>query len=241
MKWQVPKIWDEECWVICGGSSIIDQFNIPAHIIPETKEEFVEFGDFLSPIHNKRCIGVNIAAFLGDWVDVSYWGDSDTYTEYKSWYDKYAGLKISSAGKFDTDLFKDIKYLHKFTDTGFTTDPSLVSWITKNSGGSAVDVAQKLGAKTIYILGLDMYHHPSGRMHWHSGYPAKILTPTKKQLDAGKPHPRRMPMKSFNRHLKGWDEMAEEAKTLNIEIFNVNPKSEIKAFPRVSLNEALGI
>ena len=76
-------------------------------------------------------------------------------------------------------------------------------------------------------------------MHWHTGYPEKTLTPTIKQLQAGAKHPRREPMKSFDRHLRGWGVIAKDAKKLGIEIINVNPKSGIKAFKKMALSKIM--
>ncbi len=244
MKWKVPKIWSGICWVIGGGSSISEQFNIPDDIVPETMEEFKVYGDYMSCIHKYRVIGVNIAAFLGNWVDVAYWGDSDTYTDYKAGFDAYTGLKVSSAGKFADDDFPNIKYLHRNMSKGITKNKDQVSWVTKNSGGSAVDLAHHLGAIRIFILGLDMYNSDKGRIHWHTGYPDKLKTLNIAQIKKGKRHPRRKLDKQqtdylYKRQSMGWRHVAKEAKDLGIEIVNVNPKSNIDAFPKMSLDEVM--
>lgn len=40
-----------------------------------------------------------------------------------------------------------------------------------NSGFTAVNLADVLGARTIYLLGFDMRGHEGGQAHWHDGYP----------------------------------------------------------------------
>ena len=244
MKWQVPKIWSGDCWIIGGGSSISEQFNIPDDLIPESPEEFKSFGDYMHLIHKYRVIGVNIAAFLGDWVDVAYWGDSDTYTEYRHQFDSYAGLKVSSAGKFSDGSFKTIKYLHRDNSRGITKSKTHVSWVSRNSGGSAVNLAYHLGATRIFILGLDMYSSKEGRVHWHTGYPDKSKTLNISQIKKGKKQPRGVITKErsdflYKKQSVGWKRTANDAKKLGIEIINVNPKSNIDAFPKMSLVEVL--
>lgn len=239
MKWAAPKIWNGDCWIIGGGGSISEQFNIPDTVVPETMEEFKEYGDYLYPIHKNRVIGVNFSAFLGDWVDVAYWGDNDTYTEYKVHFDGYSGLKVSSAGPFAADLHKDIKYLHRDHSNGITKIRKHISWVCKNSGASAINLAYHLGATRIFLLGIDMYHTSEGRVHWHTGYPDKSKTPTLQQLKQGKKHPRRKPNQSFNRHLIGWSRIAKDAEKLGVEIINVNPKSKVEAFRKMSLKEVM--
>jgi len=244
MEWLAPKIWSGSCWIIGGGSSVSEQFNIPDDFIPESPKEFKTYGDYMSCIHKYRVIGVNIAAFLGDWVDVAYWGDSDTYTEHKSQFNTYAGLKVSSAGKFSSDSFDSIKYLHRNMSKGLTKNRSQVSWITKNSGGSAIDLAHHLGATRIFILGLDMYSFNDGRVHWHTGYPDKSKTPNFFQTKRGKKCPKNIPDKEkseylFKKQSVGWGRVATDAKKLGIEIINVNPKSNINAFLKMSLSDVM--
>jgi hypothetical protein len=240
MIWNAPKLWDNtDCWIICGGSSISEQFRIPKKTIPETKEEFVAYGDYMSAIHEKRVIGVNLSVFLGDWVDVGYWGDSKPYTEYKSWFDRYSGLKVSSAGKFSDKNFPEIKYLHKTGTEGITKERDKISWVNGNSGSSAINLAVHLGASRVFLLGLDMYHHKAGRMHFHSGYPDKLKTPNISQIKAGVHHERMRPLTSFDRQNRNWELISDDAKKQGIEIINVNPKSGVTAFKKMSLKKAL--
>jgi len=245
MEWSVPKIWNGECWIICGGSSIAEQFNVPDSLVPETKDEFEEFGAYLSHIHNKRCIGVNLAAFLGKWVDVAYFGDASTHIEYRAWFNDFSGLKVSSAGKFAADIEFDVKYLNKDVNRGLTERKNDISWCCKNSGASAIDLAVKLGSIKIYILGIDMYLNPiKDRVHFHSGYPHKIKTPTKKQQQEGLRTPR-VPIdlkhqeEVFNRQLKSWGKIATDCELKDIEVINVNPKSRVDVFPKMSMQEVL--
>ncbi len=195
-------------------------------------------------IHKYRCIGVNLSAFLGGWVDVAYWGDSDTYTDHQGQFDAYAGLKVSSAGKFADDKFKDIKYLHRNLSSGITKNRKQISWVSKNSGGSAINLAYHLGATRVFILGLDMYNSNTNRVHWHTGYPDKSKTPNITQIRKGARIPRRKVDKEksdylFKKQSTGWGRTAKDAESLGIEIINVNPKSNIKAFKRMSLTEVM--
>ena len=53
----------------------------------------------------------------------------------------------------------------------------------------------------------------------------------------GKPkNPRNLP---FQRHLQGFPAIARDAKTMGVEIYNVNPQSAINEFPKLTLQEAL--
>ncbi len=238
MEWQVPKMWSGDCYIIGGGSSLANQFNA-SHLVPEERDEFLEFGMCLSSLHGEHIIGVNLAAFLGDWVDIAYWGDTDTYNQYRGWFDDFAGLKVSSAGKFADPKFRSIKHLYKKGDKGISEDPSELSWIGKNSGASAINLAYHLGCTRILLLGFDMKSSPGGRIHWHTGYPDKLTVPSNADIEKGNlwvprdPNPK----ENYNRHLQGFKEVALDAERLGIEIINLCPDSEIKEFPKMSYQE----
>lgn len=239
MEWRVPKMWSGDCYIIGGGSSLAHQFNVPKDIIPEEREDFLKFGSYLSSLENEHVIGVNLAAFLGDFVDIAYWGDTDTYNSYRNWFDNFGGLKVSSAGKFLDPKYTSIKHLHKTGDMGISQNPTEVSWIGKNSGASAINLAYHLGCTRILLLGFDMSSHSTGRIHWHTGYPDKAIAPTIADAKLGKLWVPREPdpKENYKRHLKGFAEVDSDAKKYGIEIINLCPDSEIKEFPKMSFEE----
>lgn len=242
MKWSAPKIWKGDCWIIGGGSSISEQFNISSDVVPETLDEFRNYGEHLKPIHEKRIIAVNLAAFFGDWIEVAYWGDSNVYTEYRNWFDNFSGLKVSSAGKFSDESFPNIKHLYKDNNVGITKDRTAISWCGKNSGSSAINLAYHLGATRIFLLGFDMYSNPKGRVHFHTGYPDRAKTPNLRRVKKGIPIPRKKPKnmnQRYKRQLSGFSKVKEDADKLSLKIYNVNPKSNVQEFPKISLKEAL--
>jgi hypothetical protein len=235
MIWRAPEIWDGDCFVIGGGHSIVSTFNVPENLVPLRKEEFVDFGDYLKPfLQDKYVIGVNLSAFLGDWVDVAYWGDSDTYLHYMSWYDEFSGLKVSSAGKFAASKFKSIKFLQKDHYKGICTDRKSLTWAGFNSGAAAINLAYYFGAKRIFLLGFDMYSLPNGRVHWHAGYPDKKENFTNKDLKMGKLPKRSKVQPAYKRQLSGFKPISEKIQELGIEVINLSPNSKIKEFPVAS-------
>lgn len=255
MKWQVSKIWSGICWVIGGGQSVADMFNVPKDLVPETREEFEEFGEYLKPIHDDHVIGVNLAAFLGQWVDVAYWGDSDTYNMYRSWYDSFSGLKVASAGKFTQEKFKSIKHLYRDYRGGLQKETDRVSWprirkkingVSKivnagNSGAAAISLAYHLGCTEIRLLGFDMKNGSSGRIHFHTGYPNKDHVITNKMVKEGNTKIPREPRKTapYHKHGLAFLQIAEDAERLGIKIINVNPDSGITEFEKKSLDDIL--
>lgn len=233
MIWQAPEIWDEnDCFIIGGGHSIAKIFNVPDDLVPLRKEDFLEFGAYLKPfLEDKRVIGVNLSAFLGDWVDVAYWGDSDTYLQYKSWYDAYGGLKVASAGKFSAPKYTSIKHLEKNHSKGLCTDRKSLTWAGFNSGAAAINLAYYLGAKRVFLLGFDMYSLPDGRVHWHAGYPDKKENFTNKDAQMGKVPKRTKTQPPYKRQIYGFEKISQAAQKAGLDIINLSPKSKIKEFP----------
>lgn len=244
MKWKAPKIWDScDCWIIGGGLSISQEFDIPLDFAPDLRNEFYAYGDFLNEIHNERVIGVNLGAFVGDWVDVAYFGDSDTYTEYKSWFDAFGGLKVSSAGKFADKEYKSVKFLQKDLTVGISKNTERISWNCKNSGVSAINLAYHLGAKRILLLGFD-FKAGQNRVHFHTGYPDKTKTPTARQRKKGIKAPKRIPdfevvADTFVRFNENMNQVKKDADALGLEVINLSPESNINVFEKMSVKEFL--
>jgi len=238
MKWKIPKIWEGTCWIIGGGVSISEQFNIPSTLIPQTREEFYQFGEYLEPIYKDNVIGVNVGAFLSDKIPVAFWGDSETYSDFKNWYDNFGGLKISAAGKFSEKRYTSIYHLYKNNKEGITKKNDEVSWASRNSASAAISLAYHLGATRIILLGIDL-QTTNGRAHWHAGYPNKLKTPTIAQLRRGMKHPLLKKDPPFNKHMKGYPLIAKDAEKLGIEIINASPESRLTCFKKMSVQEIL--
>ncbi len=236
MKWEAHEIWKEpDCFILGGGHSIAKEFNVPEELIPISKESFVEFGNYLKPfLGNKNVIGVNLSAFLGDWVDVAYWGDTDTYLYYKGWFDTYGGLKVASAGKFLQPRYKSIKCLEKKHEKGFYTDRKTLTWAGFNSGAAAINLAYYLGAKRVFLLGFDMYSLPNERPHWHGGYPDKKENFTNKDAQNGKVPRRTKVQPPYKRQLQGFAPISKAIQGIDLEVINLSPGTKIESLPVAS-------
>jgi len=237
MKWKAPEIWNKaDCFILGGGHSIADVFDVPKDLIPIRQEEFIQFGDYLKPyLSDKHVIGVNLSAFLGDWVDVAYWGDSDTYLHYKGWYDAFGGLKVASAGKFSSNKFKTVMNLPRARPkSGICTNRTHLTWVGYNSGAAAINLAYYLGAVRIFLLGFDMYSLPDGRVHWHGGYPDKKENFTIKDMKAGKVPKRSTSTPAYKRQLNGFDSISKGIAKVNVQVINLSPNSKVQEFPIAS-------
>jgi len=222
-----------ECWIIGGGPSIPHEFGVPEDVVEGVLSKELPlstYSPYLSPIHDKHVIGINAAFYIGSWIDVLFFGDSQFYLDNKRAVDAWSKLKVSSGpGVMKRRDIQGVKYVPRAGSkpVGICSAHQAVSW-NLNSGAASISLAYHLGVKRIYLLGFDMRLGEQGNQHWHYHYgeAAKF-----KRRD-----PKKLP---FHRHLDGFKYIADDAKRLGLEIINVSPDSAITEFPRVKLKDIL--
>jgi hypothetical protein len=232
MIWQVPKIWEQEdVWILGGGPSVPKQFGIPDHVIasvvagtslPNVYSEYMEF------LHDKHVIGINVAYLIGNWIDMVFFGDNGFFLSHQKGLSEFDGIKVTCNPL--TEKYTWVKYLPKDNrrPRGITPNPKMVSW-NGNSGSAAISIAANAGAKRIFLLGFDMQLSENNHQHWHDLYHRLNAVP-RKRPGGGLP---------FERHLRGFPEIARDAKQRGIQIINVCPNSAIKEFPKINLKDIL--
>jgi len=229
----IPNMWEGgECWIIGGGPSMPRQFGVPEDIINTVQngESSLEaYSPYLSAIHGRHVIAVNMAFRLGRWVDIMLYGDGKFYWD--NWQDllhfpnqKYTCNPNTAPGKPGV---YNVKYVARDGGhpMGITKKKDMVSW-NKHTGGAAINVAYHLGVKRILLLGFDMKLAENGKQHWHGLY-----------ASAKNPRPTRaLP---FSRHLPSFKYISQDAKRLGLEILNVSPDSAILELKKVELKDVL--
>ena len=231
MSWQVPRMWeDEDVWIIGGGSSIIKQFDIPDKVFQSVWKKTSPpsaYSPYMKFLHDKHVIGTNCAFMIGDWIDISLYGDENFFKRYYKELAEFQGLKITIyPHKVQQDWLKYIP-MDKDHPRGISRDPSKISW-NKNIGSSAINLAYHTGASRVFLLGFDMNLGDGSRQHWHNVYNRGPIV-----------EPARIKKLAFNSHLRYFPNIAADAKQLGLTIINVNPDSAITQFPKCSLNQLL--
>jgi len=231
----IPKIWEgQECWIIGGGPSIHEQFNVPKKVsndIQSNKLPLSDLSKYLEPIHNFNIIGVNSAFHIGNWIDILFFGDRSWYDKHKQNIIEFNGLKYTCCSKLRNKKEQRLAgFNHIEKDrghsSGISPDPNKISWNT-NSGGAAIDLAIKVGAIKIFLLGFDMQPNKDNVTHWHGKHYELI------RKDGT---PKKTPFKA---HLKRFLAIAKDAEKLGVEIINCNPKSKITSFKTANVFELL--
>jgi hypothetical protein len=218
-----------DVWIIGGGPSISKQFGIPDEVIQSVLQgtsPLSVYSTYMSSIHDKHVIGINVAYMLGDWVDIIFFGDTGFFLQHQKGLANFPNLRVSSTPH--TDNIEWIKYVAKDSthSRGISPNPKMISW-NGNSGAAAISLAVHTGAKRIVLLGFDMKLNGNNDQHWHNIYGKAHLDETKM---------RKLP---FDRHLRGFPVIAQDAKQMGVEILNANPDSAINDFPKFSVKELL--
>jgi hypothetical protein len=231
MIWQVPKIWDgADVWILGGGPSLPKQFGISNKVIQDVVSGISPpntYSSYMSAIHDKHIIGINVAYLLGNWIDWVFFGDGNFFLNHQKQLAKFPGLKISCNPQ--VEKYNWIKYCPRDSAhvRGISSNPKMISW-NSNSGSAAISIAVHAGAKRIILVGFDMKLDEGNHQHWHDLYGRFNQPPRKKT--GGMP---------FSRHLQGFPEIARDAKRMGVEILNACPDSAIESFKKVAVKELL--
>ena len=235
MNWKVPRIWEDgDVWILGGGPSVAEQFDIPKEIVESVRagtSPLNVFSPYLSPLHNKHVIGINVAYQIGDWIDMVFFGDSGFYLSHRPKLALFPGVKVTCHNGARSESW--VKYLGRDgrKPRGISSAPNLVSW-NGNSGASAISVAAWSGAKRIILLGFDMKLSTDNHQHWHDAYKRGVINVNDERKR------RKLP---FDRHLRGFPEIAEDAKRMGITILNASPDSAIQCFEKICVKDIIGI
>ena len=231
MNWRVPRIWEGgDVWIIGGGPSVPKQFNVPDDIIKKVVGGSSPnlYSPFMSAIHTKHVIGINVAYLIGTWMDMVFFGDKGFFLTQQKGLGEFPGLKVACHPTMDDIPWVKNLERDRKRRGGISDNPGTVCW-NKNSGAAAISVAANAGAKRIILLGFDMKLADDKGQHWHDIYGKRGREPKK-----GKPI-----MLPFDRHLRGFPEIAKDAKHRGIEIINVSPDSAITCFRKATVEEVL--
>ncbi len=175
----------------------------------------------LSILHNRiHVIAIKEAIDLCPWAEVCYGCDAPWWIDRKG-LPKYHGIKlfhgIQAANKWDgmhrieIDISKDLMLLEQPLKVGNGGC----------SGFQALNLAMQFGATDVILVGFDL--HERGGMHWYG---------RNKWPNASNPV-----QSNFNRWRKGFE--VAKSSLSGITVINASPNSDLKCFPRKTLDEAL--
>lgn len=176
-----------------------------------------------------KVVVINESWQLAPWADVLYACDTKWW-KLRLGVPKFNGLKVCHVdlkSRQDVDIiraFPKVRWVHvdRWGDQLLTERPGYLG-AGGNSGFQALNLAVQFGAKKILLIGYDMtIAHGE---HWHARHPMPLSNPH--------------PQQNLPRWRKSLDGSAGRLRALGVEVVNASPVSELKAFPKMSVEEAL--
>lgn len=161
-------------------------------------------------------IAINDAYKLAPWADVLYACDP-------KWWRYYGGVPSFTGYRYSIDspaANYGVQVLKMGLQDGFSADPIEIRH-GKNSGYQALQVAVKMGARRVLLLGYDM-QPTNGREHWFGSHPSTVKS--------------KMPFESWQ---ACFQTIVEPLQALGVQVVNCSRETALSVFPRQSLLEAL--
>lgn len=189
-----------------------------------------------------RCIAVNSAYLWAPFADALYAADSHwfrwhtegiaipqlglTSVEVRERFAAFAGQKCtiqnSGANVADEAVHMLRNKTHPDRAFGLSRDPrALMTGF--NSGFQALNMAILAGGTPNLLLGFDGAPSRDGRTHFHGA------------------HPRPTPQEAYPLYRRAMSAAEHDIEELGIEVINCSPGSEINSWPKMALEEALGM
>ena len=208
--------WEgEECFVIGGGSSLRDfdfeRLREKGRVIVCNKGFlYTPFADLMICMDNDLYNDLNEGKIVGE-RRLGLKGG-----EIRKRFREFPGWKVwIDAGNY---YYDGVHFVFK------RTDPHVGKMIQgiytgNNIGVGALMMSATLGCNPIYLLGYDMYH--SKHTHFHDGYS------------------RKQALSHLNSFLKHFERIRGDLQKRGIKVYNLNPKSKLKGYPKIPMEEIL--
>lgn len=173
-----------------------------------------------------RVVVVNNSWQLAPWADCLYASDFPWWERFQG-VPEFGGLKLCQDIK--VKMPPNTRWGVRFVEVNRTADRILVSKFGEigwggNSGFGALNLVAQFGVRGIAMVGFDC-RIDKGR-HWHADHPMMLNNPTEKTVA---------------RWRRVLDEAAPTFRALGIDVVNTSPVSALENYPKVTLEEWLGL
>lgn len=209
-RWQIPTLWPGETVVVLGGG-------------PSLTREQVEACRGAC-----RVIAVNTAYQVAPWADLLYFCDWEWLGWWKAdpAFRSFAGLRVALENARSWEVDPSILVVENY---GNPEPPECVGiaepgdglFTHRSAGAQAIELAAKLGAARILLLGFDM-RAVNGRTHYHMSHRRPTI-----------PRDYEMTM------LPWFAPLGEALRARGVEVVNCTPGSAIACFRRSTVEREL--
>lgn len=168
-------------------------------------------------LEGKHVVAINRAFQAVPTAAALYWNDFRFFHWFRREISAFDGMKVTC--RPNKSYPSDVVVLRRIRSHAISMQPECIA-DANNSGYAAINLAVKLGARRVYLLGYDLRVTPAST-HWHDGYP------------------RRHNPGVFGKLHAHFAALAQELPRLGVEVWNANPSSLLRAFPKCTLESAL--
>lgn len=152
------------------------------------------------------------------WADMLYAADCRFWHCYDSAL-KFPGLKVTAS----ESPYAAVHFLRVTGNEGYDPAPGTIR-TGGNSSYQALHIAAQAGASRVLLCGVDL--HLRNGSHHHGDHPSKLRNPS--QVD-------------LNNMIKRFRSLTEPMRQMGIEVLNCSPDSDLDAFPKAGIEEALSL
>lgn len=164
-------------------------------------------------------VAVNDAYTLAPWATALYAGD-------RKWWHWHKGVPGFLGRRYTVQAYPGVEVLRQGPDTGLCLDPTRLA-LGRNSVYQAINLAVHFGATRILLLGVDMSNGPradgKGRSDHFFGHHPDNSAP------------------QFSICLARFETLVQPLAKAGVEVLNCSRRTALDVFPRVALEEALGL
>lgn len=171
-----------------------------------------------------RCVVINNSFEIAPWADLLYAADGKWWLEYRE-AGSFQGIKVTASTAADVAKVLGLNVID-FVDAPGHEEESVMSFVRPgmiarggNSGFQAVNLTAQTGAKRQVWIGFDFCGD-----HWHGEHRGNLRNPRSSAL---------------SRWARTLDAQAAILKAAGIEVLNCSAKSVLKAYPKVTLADAI--
>lgn len=155
---------------------------------------------------------------LAPWAGLLY-GCDFAWWRHRDGVPEFAGLKVGQDRRAAAAYGLELVSLRRNRHELLVDRPGVIGSFG-NSGAQLVNLVVQFGARRVILVGFDY-----GGEHWHGRHPARLNNPKAEVLA------------TWATRL---DRQALRFLELGVEVLNASPISALKAYPKVTLSEALG-
>jgi hypothetical protein len=189
--WSIPKLWEDGTAIVVGGGPSLRDFD-------------------MDNLKGKKCIACNDAGLTINPTFTAF-GDKPWFNAYHHKFSKIS-TQLVTCYKHTNDYPSWVHTCRRL-DTGWSFEQTALAW-NGNTGAMAINLAARLGAKRIILLGFDMQQDKSGKNNWYqSKRPASIP-------------------EVYKRFLSMFHNIQQGCRKESIEVINANLESKLERFPK---------